>query len=97
MKIGDDILLHGVVQIDHQIATANQIHAQERRVFNYIVAGEHTHIANPLVDPEATLLRLEVIEDNIFGQCLNHRLWVNPAARNLERQVINIGSVNAYG
>ena len=59
MERSEDPALRDIVEIDQEIAAADQIQARKRRIARHVLAREETEIANVLRNPVVAVLRDE--------------------------------------
>jgi hypothetical protein len=74
------LFLQARLEIDQEVAAANQVDARERRVGDETLAGEHHHFAERLAYPVAALLLDEKVPQPLWRDVVGEALGVQAVA-----------------
>ena len=79
------------LQIDEQVATADQVDARKRRIADHVVMGKQDVLAQLRSDPESTGFRLEKAVSPVFGQDRQTLCGIQSFGCQLERSFVHVG------
>ncbi len=88
MKQGNDALLHLWLQVNEHIAARDQVHVDERRVFDDVMRRENDLLPN-VFDNRITVVALhEIFPQQLRRDRLRDRIRIYALARELDRLLI---------
>ncbi len=91
MKRGQRLFLEARLEIDEQVAAADQVHAREWRVADEVLPREYDHFAQRLVDAIAALLLDEESPQPLRRDILREGLRIQPVARLVQERIVQVG------
>ena len=96
MQDGHQILLEDRLEIDQQVAAADQIHPGKRRISGDVVPGEHAHVADRLGDTVLAVDLVEVAPQPLRRDVVGDALGIETQAGTLDAYGIQIGREDLY-
>ena len=90
MEDRQDFELQRRIEIDQEIATADQIHMPERRIVGYILPSEDAAFANSLGDLKAAVRASEEMAQALFRHILSDHIGVGARPGPIQRHVADI-------
>ena len=94
MERSEDPALSDIVEIDQEIAAADQVQSRERRIARHVLTREETEIANVLRNPVLAVLPDEKALEAFSRHLVQGIDGVHAGARLLQRRLADIGPEN---
>ena len=89
-------LQHGL-EVDEQVAAADQVHARKRRVRGDVVFGEHAEIPNALGDAVLPVHLVEEAQQPLGRHPLGNTLGIEAGTGPLDHRAVQVGRETLHG
>src|SRR5438105_12214012 len=99
MEDGENAPVHRLVQVNQNVAAANEVQVRKRSVAGQILAGEYAAFANILADLIATIDLFEETIQPGARHVLSDDLPIDAGARSLQSEVDDVRAkdLNSHG